>query len=173
MAILCDHHIQDLCLDGLVNPFDPSLVNPASLDVRLASEILIEHPGGEEMEALSIAHYTQNDPYKLYPGQFILASTLEIITVPDHTAIQFMLKSSRAREGIEHLMAGYADSGFRGSLTLELYNARFHHPVRLWPGMRIGQLVIHTLTDTPRVSYGEKGHYQNDLKVQASRGHFN
>jgi dCTP deaminase len=172
MAIYSDRDIRTLCTEGLVEPYDPSLVNPASLDVRLGPNLLIENRYSSKLVQHSIANHSAERPYRLRPGQFVLAETLEILQIPETVSAQFMLKSSRAREGIQHLLAGYADSGFRGRLTLELYNARYYHPVSIWPGMRIGQLVIHHLTSQPEVSYSVNGHYVDDLGVQASKGHF-
>ncbi|WP_409365151.1 dCTP deaminase domain-containing protein, partial [Escherichia coli] len=77
--------------------------------------------------------HTQENPYRLKPGQFVLACTIETFNLPSDIAAQFMLKSSRARSGLEHLMAGYYDPGWHGSvLTLELHNSRQLHPVALW-----------------------------------------
>ena len=82
-----------------------------------------------------------------------------------------MLKSSRAREGLEHLMAGYCDPGWHGSvLTLELHNSRQLWPVGLWPGMKIGQIVFHLMAERPVASYAQTGRYNGDSAVQASRG---
>lgn len=106
----------------------------------------------------------------LQPHEFVLAETLERITLPDCVSAQLALKSSRAREGLEHLMAGYVDPGFEGRLTLELQNARCLHPIPLWPGMRIGQLVFHKMAMTPNKNYSVTGRYQGDLTVQASKG---
>jgi dCTP deaminase len=86
-------------------------------------------------------------------------------------AAQFMLKSSRAREGLEHLMAGYCDPGWHGSvLTLELHNSRQLWPVGLWPGMKIGQIVFHLMAERPVCSYAQTGRYNLDTTVHASKG---
>ena len=106
----------------------------------------------------------------LQPREFVLAETLERFAVPDSVAGQLALKSSRAREGIEHLMAGYIDPGYEGRLTLELVNARVLHPVAIWPGMKIGQIVFHKMSLLPNKAYSVTGRYQGDLKVQASKG---
>lgn len=106
----------------------------------------------------------------LQPHEFVLAETLEEFRLPDCIAGQLALKSSRAREGIEHLLAGYVDPGYAGRLTLELQNARSMHAVPLWPGMRIGQIVFHTLTVLPSKDYSKTGRYHGDTQVQASKG---
>jgi dCTP deaminase len=82
-----------------------------------------------------------------------------------------MLKSSRAREGLEHLMAGYCDPGWHGSvLTLELHNSRQLWPQLLWPGMKIGQMVFHRMSDLPLRSYAQTGRYNGHATVHASKG---
>ena len=171
--ILPDWQIRQLCLDGMVTPFDPVLLNPASLDVRLGRHIMIEQSGTADMLLLDLGMdgYCETDPFVLRPGQFILAETIETFHLPDHIAAQFMLKSSRAREGLEHLMAGYCDPGWHGSkLTLELHNSRQLSGVALWPGMKIGQMVFHRMSEKPLRSYAETGRYNGDSTVQGSRG---
>jgi dCTP deaminase len=170
-VILPDHQIHALCEQGMVTPFDPALVNPASLDVRLGGTLLIESAQGPELVPYPLEGHSQEQPYWLAPGQFVLAQTVEVFSLPPTIAAQFMLKSSRAREGLEHLMAGYCDPGWSGSvLTLELHNSRQLHSVALWPGMRIGQMVFHRMASTPERDYRETGRYCNDTTVQASKG---
>ena len=169
--ILPDHQIHALCEQGMVAPYDRELVNPASLDVRLGSTLLIESAQSPELVPYPLEGHTQERPYWLAPGQFCLAQTLEVFHLPPTVAAQFMLKSSRAREGLEHLMAGYCDPGWSGSvLTLELHNSRQLHPVALWPSMRIGQLVLHRMGSTPERDYRETGRYCGDLAVTGSKG---
>lgn len=157
----------------MVIPFDRALVNPASLDVRLGGTLLIESAESPELVPYPLGHHTQDDPYLLVPGQFVLGATLEQFNIPKHVAAQFILKSSRAREGLEHLLAGFADPGFNNSvLTLELHNSRQLHVVPLWPGMKIGQMVFMKMSATPIVDYSIVGHYNNDQTVTASKGYF-
>ena len=143
MTILPDVEIMTLVRRSLVSPFDADLLNPASLDVRLGSNLLIELPSTTELVPYSIAECSKEKPYMLQPHEFVLAETLEEFKLPDCIAGQLALKSSRAREGIEHLLAGYIDPGYQGRLTLELQNARCLHPVPLWPGLRFAQIVFH------------------------------
>lgn len=170
MAILPDVEILTLVRRGLVTPFDHELVNPASLDVRLGNNLLVEIPTSCSMVPYSITEYSKDKPYMLQPHEFVLAETLEEFYLPDCIAGQLALKSSRAREGIEHLLAGYVDPGYRGRLTLELQNARCMHPVPIWPGMRIAQLVFHKLSMLPSKDYSMTGRYYGDKTVQGSRG---
>ena len=155
----------------MVSPYDPALVNPASLDVRLGATLLIESAARPELVPYPLQDHTEAEPYLLRPGQFVLAQTAETFNLPDTIAAQFMLKSSRARSGLEHLMAGYCDPGWHGSvLTLELHNSRQLHPVALWPGMKIGQMVFHLMHQVPVRSYAVTGRYNNHSEVHASLG---
>jgi len=169
-VIIADWQITARCNGGMVTPFDPALVNPASLDVRLGDTLLIESVEGLELVPYPLHQHTEQNPYLLKPGQFVLAHTVETFQLPDDIAAQFMLKSSRAREGIEHLLAGYADPGFHGVMTLELVNSRQLQPVPIWPGMRIGQMVFHQMAATPQRSYAVVGRYNGSPTVQGSLG---
>ena len=120
---------------------------------------------------MDISRYTEANPYELVPGQFVLAETIEVFDLPKGIAAQFMLKSSRARQGLEHLMAGYCDPGWHGSrLTMELHNSRQLHRIPLWPGMRIGQMVFYRMSKNPMRGYDQTGRYNNQPHVQESLG---
>lgn len=169
--ILADYQITELCRNGMVTPFDEALVNPASLDVRLGEMLLIESAESPELVRYPLKGHSKERPYLMVPGQFVLAQTQETFNLPNDIAAQFMLKSSRAREGLEHLMAGYCDPGWHGSvLTLELHNSRQLHSVALWPSMKIGQMVFHRMSELPLRSYAQTGRYNGDRTVQESRG---
>lgn len=169
--ILADFQITARCHGGMVSPFDPELVNPASLDVRLGDTLLIESAVDDVMVPYPLAGHTQENPYLFLPGQFVLAQTVERFYLPDDLAVEFKLKSSRAREGIDHAKAGFGDPGWHGSvLTMELKNNRQLRPVKLWPGMRIGQMVFCQMAATPQRSYALTGRYNGDATVQGSRG---
>ena len=169
-GILCDHEIHNLARRNLVTPFHQELVNPASLDVRLGENLLVELPTTTSLVPYSIAGHTKEKPFMLQPHEFVLAETVEEFDFPDCVAGQLALKSSRAREGIEHLLAGYIDPGYKGRLTLELQNARSMHAVPLWPGMRIAQIVFHKMSMLPSKSYSVTGRYHGDTAVQGSKG---
>lgn len=172
--ILADFQIRALCAgehQQMISPFREEQVNPASYDLRLGHDLLIESFERRKLVTYPFALHSQEDPYFLRPGQFVLASTVEVFSLPDDIAGQFLLKSSRAREGLEHLLAGYCDPGWSGSrLTLELHNSRQLHPVALWPGMRIGQMVFHRMDARPLRSYRETGRYNDQPHVQSSLG---
>lgn len=168
MSTIVDHQIRELARTaGLVEPFDPDLVNPASYDVTLGSTILREGGAGEDRW---VEVDIENGIYSLAPGEFVLAHTQELVRVPNNLECVFNLKSSRGREGYEHLMAGYIDPGFCGRVTLELVNVNRYHRLPLEHGMRIGQLRFAKLDNLPLRSYAVTGRYQNDQSVQSSRG---
>ena len=170
MAVLCDWEIRARAEGGqMVVPFNPELLNPASLDVMLGDFLMIETMHQQELLRLDISDKTEDDPYKLLPGHFCLAETRELFNLPDDISAQFVLKSSRARSGLNHLLAGWCDPGWHGSkLTLELKNERRHCPIRLWPGLKIGQMVFHWMSNIPQASYRLTGHYNNHETVMPS-----
>ena len=168
MSVLCDWEIKARCNGGMVTNTEPSLINPASLDVRLGLHLMVENICDPELLRIDISDRTKEDPFMLQPGEFCLAETIEIFHIPEDISAQFVLKSSRAREGFNHCLAGWIDPGWSGSrLTLELKNERLHHPIAIWPGLAIGQIVFYTMTP-PLRSYKETGHYNNHLTVMPS-----
>jgi len=169
-VVLPDWRIKALCEGGMITPFDPTRLNPASLDVTLGTHLYIEV---EERGLLpkDISEYTREKPYLLFPNEFVLAETAEVFNIPENICAQFALKSSLARAGLEHLMAGYIDPGFNNSvLTLEFKNAKQYSPFPLWPGMRCGQIIFTEMRDAPLVSYRHTGRYNGDSTVARNKG---
>ena len=169
MSVLCDWEIKARCQKSqMVTPFDAELLNPASLDLRLGLHLMVENICDPELIRVDISGRTEDDPFMLQPGEFCLAETLELFNLPDDICSTFLLKSSRAREGYDHALAGFADPGWSNSrLTVELKNNRLHHALPLYPGLKIGQMVFHRMTP-PLRSYRETGHYNNHLTVMPS-----
>jgi dCTP deaminase len=170
--LLPDHEIQRLCQQhAMVTPFDPEQLNPASYDVSLGTRIMIEVPGTPELQLVDLIGHTEEDPYLIQPGEFFLAETREIFNLPDHVGAQFVLKSSRAREGWDHAEAGWCDPGWFGSrLTMEICNQRKLHPLGIWPGLKMGQMKFLLVNGTVDRSYAQTGRYNADLGVTASKG---
>jgi len=170
MAVLCDHEIRALCdSHQMVWPFVPELLNPASLDLRLGGRLMIEVSDRRELIEIDISDRTEEDPYYLAPSEFVLAETIETFNLPDDISAQFVLKSSRARAGFNHLLAGWCDPGWHGSkLTLELKNERRYHGLHLYPNLKIGQMVFHRMSNVPDISYAVVGNYNNHLRVMPS-----
>ena len=155
----------------MVVPYDEELLNPASLDVTLGSTILVEVEHSPALEVLDIGHNTQADPYWVAPGEFFLAETQEFFNLPDHVGAQFVLKSSRAREGWDHAEAGWCDPGWHGSrLTMELKNGRRYHSLPIWPGMKVGQMKFVLVSGRVERSYAVTGRYNLHERVHASLG---
>jgi hypothetical protein len=149
-VILCDSEIRALCEEGLVDPYEPALVNPASLDVRLGENLLVEVEWSPHMQPHSIAEHTEDNPFLLFPKEFILAETVETFFLPSFLAGQFALKSSRARAGIEHLMAGYCDQA-PDAVVGGLQWQALKYLSRLW------------LKDDPALDAGKARFYLNRL----------
>ena len=170
MTVLADWQIRSYCESSqMVHPFALDLLNPASLDVRLGFNLMIEVADTPELQRIDISGRTEDNPYLLQPGEFCLAETIETFNLPDTISCQFVLKSSRARGGLNHLLAGWCDPGWHGSkLTLELKNERRFHDIPLYPNLKIGQMVFHYMSEVPVRSYRETGHYNNHLTVMPS-----
>ena len=166
MATLVDYQLRHLCRTaGLVEPFDPDMINPASIDVTLGNIIKVENDNGGFTD-----FDISNQTFYMPPGAFVLASTAEWVRVPGYTECIFLLKSSRGREGYDHALATYCDPGFHGNITLELSNLRRFKELPLRAGMRIGQLRFAKLDSSPIRTYAVTGRYHNDHGVQESRG---
>lgn len=166
MASIVDWQIRSLCRNqGLVEPFDPDLINPASIDVTLGPIIKVETDNGGFTD-FDISKRT----FWMPPGAFVLAATAEWIRIPVTLESVFQLKSSRGREGYEHSLAGYIDPGFHGRVTLELSNVRRFAELPLAAGMRIGQLRFAKLAATPSRSYALTGRYHGAKRVEESKG---
>jgi dCTP deaminase len=169
-VIINDIEIERLCREqAMILPFSPDQLNPASYDVRLGAEIMIESVATRDFIRAPLDGYTKENPWMLRPGQFCLGCTQEILNMPEDIAGTFALKSSRGREGYSHALSAFIDPGFYGSrLTLELHNIRQVHPIPLYPGMLIGQIVFQRMEAAPRVSYAVKGHYNLNQTVMPS-----
>jgi dCTP deaminase len=169
----------DLAIGPLANPEEQ--LQPASVDLRLAEEFLVYKPAQvacldpREPETWRAASERvmvgENDAFILHPGEFALGSTIERVTIPPDLVARVDGRSSIGRLAVVvHATAGFIDPGFEGQITLELSNLG-RIPVRLYPGMRIAQIVLHQLTSTAERPYGkERGsHYHGQTGPQLSR----
>lgn len=163
-----------------LRPFDPMLIQPASIDVRLdrVFRVFDNHryshidPAAEQPNLTQEIAIGADEQLVLHPGEFILGSTVETITLGRDVAARLEGKSSLGRLGlIVHSTAGFIDPGFEGTVTLELANlARL--PILLRPGMLIGQLCVFALNSAVTHAYGERGnHYQGQRGPTASRSY--
>lgn len=167
-----------------VEPFDPDMVQPSSIDVRLDRwfRVFTNHrythidPAQQQDELTSLVEKDDDEAFVLHPGEFVLASTFEAFTLPDDLAGRLEGKSSLGRLGLlVHSTAGFIDPGFSGHITLELSNVA-NLPIMLWPGMKIGQLCLFQLTSAAEHPYGtaEAGsRYQGQQGPTASRAYLN
>ena len=155
----------------MVRPFIEANVQGSSIDLTLGSHIKTEAPVGTGLDWFDTD--ITADPYSLRPGEFILACTSEVITIPPDCGAMVLLRSSAARAGFEHSLAGWCDPGFSGQITLELRNNLRYRPLKVEAGMRICQLVVHQLKQPATQQYGERGSYQGQLGATASTNNFN
>jgi dCTP deaminase len=167
-----------------VEPFAESMVQPSSVDVRLDRffRVFENHkysvidPSIEQSELTREVIVEPNEHFILHPGEFVLASTYEIITLPDDIAGRLEGKSSLGRLGLlTHSTAGFIDPGFSGHITLELSNVA-NLPVKLLPGMKIGQLCLIKLSSPAEHPYGSAvyaSRYQGQRGPTASRSWIN
>ena len=167
-----------------LEPFEPELLQPSSIDVRLDryfrvfNNHLYTHidPAAQQDDLTAQVEVDDGEAFVLHPGEFVLASTLEVITLGQQLAGRLEGKSSLGRLGLlTHSTAGFIDPGFSGHVTLELSNVATL-PIKLWPGMKIGQLCFFRLSSPSERPYGsgaEGSRYQGQRGPTASRSSMN
>lgn len=147
-----------------LTPFDPDSIQPASIDVRLDRyfRIFDNHrypfidPSEQQPELTRIIEIPQGEPFVLHPGEFVLASTFEQVRLGLNLAARLEGKSSLGRLGlITHSTAGFIDPGFDGHVTIEISNVATI-PIKLWPGMKIGQICYFRLSSQVEYAYGSQ-----------------
>ncbi len=177
--VLSDRTIREEIASGrlVIDPFDDALVQPSSVDLRVANEFRVfrnnrqafidpREPEGDLTELVTVA---DDEPFVLHPGEFVLGSTLERVGIPGDLVARLEGKSSLGRLGLLiHSTAGYIDPGFEGNITLEFSNVA-SLPVLIRPGMRIGQISFLQMT-TP-VDKPYSGKYLGQQGPTASRAH--
>ncbi len=167
-----------------LDPWDPDMVQPASVDVRLdrSFRVFDNHkypvidPAAEQPELTRLVDVGPDGHFVLHPGEFVLGASYEQVTLPDDLAARLEGKSSLGRLGLlTHSTAGFIDPGFTGHVTLELSNTATM-PIMLYPGMKIGQLCFFELSSPARHPYGSGAHgsrYQGQRGPTASRSFAN
>lgn len=180
--VLSDVTIREEVAAGklIITPFDPSCVQPASVDLHLdrffrvfrnsrRPYIDVRQPTDDLMELVEV---DDDMPFILHPGEFVLGSTLESVTLPADLVARVEGKSSLGRLGLlVHATSGYVDPGFSGHLTLELSNVA-NLPITLYYGMKISQLSFSRLTTAAQRLYGDPSlgsKYQGQTEPTASR----
>ena len=180
--LLSDRDIHARIAEGTIglDPFDPAMVQPSSVDVRIDRyfRLFSNHkypfidPAEDQPDLTHLVEVAPDEAFILHPGEFVLASTFETVTLPDDVAARLEGKSSLGRLGLlTHSTAGFIDPGFSGHVTLELSNMATL-PIKLWPGMKIGQLCFFRLSSPAENTYGAYGNrYQGQHGPTASRSH--
>jgi dCTP deaminase len=185
-VLLSDKDIRSEVESGRVgiDPYEPKMIQPSSIDVRLDKffRVFENHkyevidPSKEQPELTREIEVGNNEHFILHPGEFVLASTYEVVTLPDDIAARLEGKSSLGRLGLlTHSTAGFIDPGFSGHITLELSNVA-NLPVKLFPGMKIGQLCLVKLSSAAENPYGSAiygSRYQGQRGPTASRSWLN
>jgi dCTP deaminase len=182
VSVLSDGTIRRLVEEGRIgiDPWDPSLVQPASVDLRLGNSFRVFH--NHRVTSIDLRDPPTNlteevvvdadEPFVIHPGEFCLGRTLERVELPDDIVARIEGKSSLGRLGlIVHATAGFCDPGWRGTLTLELNNLT-RVPIKLWAGLLIAQLSFMTLDRPAERPYGHEelgSHYQGQVAATESR----
>jgi dCTP deaminase len=182
VSVLSDGTIRRLVEEGRIgiDPWDPSLVQPASVDLRLGNSFRVFH--NHRVTSIDLRDPPTNlteevvvdadEPFVIHPGEFCLGRTLERVELPDDIVARIEGKSSLGRLGlIVHATAGFCDPGWRGTLTLELNNLT-RVPIKLWAGLLIARLSFMTLDRPAERPYGHEelgSHYQGQVAATESR----
>ncbi len=181
--VLSDRSVKEEIERGriVIDPLDLSCIQPASVDIHLDKKLLIfktwRHPFYIDVrqnldDLTELVEIREDAPFFLQPGEFVLASTLESIALPDDIVGRLEGKSSLGRIGLLiHSTAGYVDPGWKGHLTLELSNVA-KLPITLYYKMKIGQVSFLRLTTAAERTYGAEGlgsKYQGQTGPTASR----
>jgi len=162
--VLSDRTIRRLLEEGQIGiePYDEELLQPSSVDVRVDRFFRVFHNARypyidvkQPMEDLTeLVEVEEEEPFILHPGEFVLGSTLERITLPDNLVARLEGKSSLGRLGLLiHSTAGFIDPGWDGHVTLELSNVA-NLPITIYYGMKIGQLSFVQLSEPAERPYG-------------------
>ena len=184
--LLSDRDIKSEINSGRVKvePFTDAMVQPSRVDVRLDRffRVFENHkysvidPSIEQVDLTREVAVASDEHFILHSGEFVLASTYEVITLPDDIAGRLEGKSSLGRLGLlTHSTAGFIDPGFSGHITLELSNVA-NLPVKLFPGMKIGQLCLIKLSSPAENPYGSAlygSRYQGQRGPTASKSWLN
>jgi len=183
-VLLSDRDIRAELEGGRIrlDPYLPDMIQPSSIDVRLDRyfRLFDNHkypfidPSEDQPDLTRLVEVDPSEPFVLHPGEFVLGATYESVTLPEDVAARLEGKSSLGRLGLlTHSTAGFIDPGFTGHVTLELSNVATL-PIKLWPGMKIGQLCFFRLSSPAENPYGSAAYgsrYQGQRGPTASRSH--
>lgn len=184
--LLSDSDIRSYVASGRVRlkPWDPEMVQPSSVDIHLDRffrlfdnhKYPVVDPAADQPELTRLIEVSADGEIVLHPGEFVLGATYERVTLADDVAARLEGKSSLGRLGLlTHSTAGFIDPGFSGHVTLELSNTATL-PIKLYPGMKVGQLCFFQLSSPAERPYGAGAtgsRYQGQRGPTASRSHLN
>jgi len=184
--LLSDRDIRTQIEAGRIGlePLNMELIQPSSMDVRLDRffRLFDNHkypfidPREQQDDLTRFVEVEKDEAFILHPGEFVLGSTFEFVSLPNDIAARLEGKSSLGRLGLlTHSTAGFVDPGFQGHVTLELSNTATL-PIKLWPGMKIGQLCFFQLSSESENPYGSSKYgsrYQGQRGPTASRSYLN
>ncbi len=180
MSLISHTELVELVEQGVINaPIEN--INGTSIDITLGNEIMVEDQHSfcysvvdlKAKESLQMSKKVISETgFPILPNEFILATTQETFNLPNNISAEYKLKSSLARSGLQHLLAGWCDPGWNNSkLTLELKNVTKSHQLLLKPGMKIGQIVFWKCEPVPNhANYAKTGQYNNQETVTANKG---
>jgi len=182
--LLSDRDLKAAIASGALGltPYDEGMVQPSSIDVRLDRyfRVFANHrythidPAVEQDDLTELVEPPGEEPFILHPGEFVLGSTYEVISLGDGLASRLEGKSSLGRLGlVTHSTAGFIDPGFSGHVTLELSNLA-NLPIKLYPGMKIGQICVFQLSSPAEHPYGSSiygSRYQDQRGPTPSRSY--
>jgi dCTP deaminase len=167
-----------------IDPFDPSMIQPSSIDVRADNKFRVFHNARypyidvrqPQEDLTELVEVEEERPFILHPGEFVLGQTLERVRLPDDLVGRLEGKSSVGRLGLLiHSTAGFIDAGFEGNLTLELSNVA-NLPITIYQGMPIGQISFMRMDGPVEHPYGSgeaRSKYQGQDEPTPSRYHLN
>jgi dCTP deaminase len=182
--ILSDRDIRSEIEAGriVIDPFLPDAVQPSSVDLHLGNRFRVFRnnrtavidPREDQPELTEMVEISGDEPFVLHPGEFVLGATFERVALPDDLVARLEGRSSLGRLGLMiHSTAGYVDPGWDGTLTLELSNVA-NLPIKLYDGMKIGQISFQRLSSPAEVPYGDArlgSRYRGQTDPTASRYH--
>lgn len=177
--MLTYNQLVKLVEDGHILGVDKQYINAASIDLHLSDSFLVEDTqrpkvvdlAAKEGPPMVEAKQADGCSVVLYPGNVVLAKTIEEFNLPDDVAGLFLLRSTPGRAFLEHMHSGWADPGFHGApLTLQLKNCLQHSCIKLTPGLRIGQMVFFRGEEVPAdASYAVRGNYNQNKDIAQAK----
>lgn len=181
--ILSDKSIKEKIKEEelVIKPFNKENIQPSSYDITLGTKFRTFkniHKSSVDVKSDNLDDITEivevpkDEGIIIHPGEFILGATVEFIEIPNNLVSRLEGRSSLGRLGlVVHSTAGYIDPGFKGTVTLEISNDS-RMPIRLYPGLRVGQLVFSKMTSEAEIPYGHEklgSKYQGQKDPTASR----